>query len=168
MRFRKFPSAINRPNDLVSLGFEWHNIIALLSEKSGPNCHDLALKGFNTNMDDSGTSELLSLQVPENTQEYDQSDEWGAVSPVVGYCVEAVSVNLWPGVEKLQSWRFNLASVLMNKPQLFYKQNPPVLYYNGILDGIVTSPTVGVGTPVTVWLILWPSIPYRVTCIFIH
>lgn len=38
----------------------------------------------------------------------------------------------------------------MNKPQLFYKQNPPVLYYNiqlYIVDWIVTSPTVGVGNP---------------------
>lgn len=36
----------------------------------------------------------------------------------------------------------------MNKPQLFYKQSHPVLYYNiqlYILDWIVRSPTVGVG-----------------------
>lgn len=51
-------------------------------------------RGLNTNMDESGTSELLSMQVPENTQEYDQSDEWGTVSPVEGYCIEAVSVSL--------------------------------------------------------------------------
>jgi hypothetical protein len=81
------PFEINRPSDLVSLGLGWHNIIGLLSEKSGPNCHDLALKGLNTGWDDSGTNELLTLQISENTQEYDQFDEWGTLLPVGGYCV---------------------------------------------------------------------------------
>lgn len=92
MRFRKFPFEINRPNDLVRFGFGWHNIIGLLSEKSGPNCHDLALKDLSTDVDDSGTSELLSLQVSESTQEYKQADGRGTGSHQCRSCVRVPMV----------------------------------------------------------------------------